>query len=101
MSQRILSFIGFLLSALTLLLLILAIDFAGVRFLNKNALAFDIHCYSYGLTFFVATATFFLFFRKICRAVLASACAVLCAAVWWVIAFSILVSFHSIIGGTL
>ena len=101
MSQKILSLIGLLLSALTLCLLVIAIDFSGVRFLGKNGLAFDIHCYSYGLTFFVATVTFFLFFRKICRAVLASVCAALCAAIWWVIAFSVLILFHGAIGGTL
>lgn len=101
MSPRYISLIGILASACLLLIIILGLDAAGVRYFDNNGLAFGIHCYSYGLTFYIAAITFFLFTRKICHIVLAIVLSFLCAAIWWVITFSILVIFHGAIGGWL
>lgn len=94
------------LSALFIALLatMLIIDFFGVRIVDANGLVFEVHCYSYGLSFAVAAGLFFLVLgwcrseMRIVKRVLVS---LLLAAVWWGITFIGVLQFHISIGGWL
>ncbi|OGV65957.1 MAG: hypothetical protein A2283_04645 [Lentisphaerae bacterium RIFOXYA12_FULL_48_11] len=83
------------------LLLVLGIDFVGVRFLGKNGLAFQLHCYTYGTTYWVSLIAIFLLLRFSLRFMPSLLIAVVTAALWWLVAFVVLVDFHILIGGTL
>jgi len=85
-----------------LTLAMLAIDYLGVRVLNRNGLVFEVHIYWYGLSAFVGLAAFWIavhFFGGVpfsLRSVLA-VCAT--TSVWWFLTFCILMQFHGAIGG--
>ncbi|MCE5340526.1 MAG: hypothetical protein LLF92_05285 [Planctomycetaceae bacterium] len=88
----------------TLLLIIAAIDIIGVRIINRNGLVFDIHCYSMGITFWLASSIFIitlyklkLFKKKSINILLGFSL----GGFWWLMAFIFLMmGFHSIIGGS-
>ena len=94
------------LSALFIVLLaaMLVIDFIGVRMVDANGLVFQVHCYSYGLSFAVAAGLFLLVLgwcrteMRIVKRILVS---LILAAVWWGITLLAVLQFHISIGGWL
>jgi len=83
--------IPLLILALSLCLLVLILDLIGVKVLQRNGLAFNVHCYSYGITFIAAsTAIAWLYWlssgkTKLIIQIVKSA---ILGAVWWVISLS-------------
>lgn len=88
--------------ALSLCIAILVLDYVGVKVADRNGLAFNVHCYSYGTTFIAASAVFtWLYWLssgkiKFIQQVIRGA---ILGAVWWVLSFVALLYFHGAIGG--
>mgnify|MGYP001576079618 FL=1 len=83
--------------------LILFIDYLGVNVLHKNGLVFQIHCYSYGLTFFIAAIAFAGTIRQVTTIsfTLATLLGTATGGIWWLLTFCILMmGFHSSMGGS-
>ena len=81
---------------------ILFIDYLGVNVLDKNGLVFQIHCYSYGLTFFIASIAFAGTIRRVTNSSfkLAILLGAIAGGVWWFLTFCMLMmGFHSSMGG--
>jgi hypothetical protein len=82
--------------------LILFIDYLGVNVLNKNGLVFQIHCYSYGLTFFIASIAFVGTIKRVTNSSFKFAILLgtVAGGVWWFLTFCILMmGFHGSMGG--
>jgi len=87
-----------------LLSVILFIDYIGVNIVNNNGLVFEIHCYSFGLTFWMTSLIFgllfykFEFFSNKTSIIISSLVA---GALWWLLTFYVIMNgFHGSIGGT-
>lgn len=86
---------------ITFVSLLLVVDWYGVHVINQNGLAFKVHCYSYGSTFWVASVIASLFFlnkspEKKLKVILFG---FLVGAGWWFVSFELLYIFHGVIGG--
>ncbi len=81
--------------------LLLVIDWYGVHVIDQGGLAFQVHCYSYGITFWVASALASLFYlRKSPTTKVKSVLfGFLAGAGWWFVGFEILFIFHGVTGG--
>ena len=92
---------------LILLFILAIIDFIGVRVIDRNGLVFEIHCYSFGLTFWFASVIFSFtlyklkLFKKIfLNIALCSLLGLLLGGIWWLLAYVFLMmGFHGTIGG--
>ena len=88
--------------ALSFCIAILVLDYVGVKVAERNGLAFDVHCYSYGTTFIVASAIYTWLYwlssgkTKLVQQVFRGA---VLGAIWWVLSFVVLLYFHGTIGG--
>ncbi len=83
--------------------IILFIDYLGVKVLDDNGLVFQIHCYSHGLTFFIASVVFAATIKRITNSsfILAILLGAIAGGIWWYLTFCILMmGFHSMMGGT-
>jgi len=82
--------------------LILFIDYLGVNVLHKNGLVFEIHCYSSGLTFFIASIVFAGTIRRVTNSsfILVILFGAITGGVWWFLTFCLLMmGFHALMGG--
>lgn len=88
--------------ALSLCIAILSLDYVGVKVADRNGLAFNVHCYSYGTTFIASSAIFTWLYwlssgkTKLMQQIVRGA---VLGAVWWVLSFVALLYFHGVIGG--
>ena len=83
--------------------IILFIDYLGVNVLDNNGLVFQVHCYSYGLTFFVASVVFIATIKRTTNSsfILAILLGAITGGIWWYATFCMLMmGSHSSMGGT-
>ena len=85
------------------LIVISIIDYIGVKSIVYNGLAFQIHCYSYGLTFWVASIIFsyaLYKLRLIKRNFNIIFVGLILGGIWWLLTLWFLMAgFHGVIGG--
>jgi len=81
--------------------LLLVVDWVGVHVVDQNGLAFKVHCYSYGSTYWVASALASLFYlhRSPEHKAKSIMFGLLTGAGWWLVGFVVLYIFHGVIGG--
>lgn len=88
---------------LILLIVIAIIDYIGVKIIGYNGLVFQIHCYSYGLTFWLASVIFSYALYKlqlIKKNFNIIFIGVILGGIWWLLTFWFLMAgFHGAIGG--
>ena len=86
-----------------LTVVILLLDYLGVRVIDRNGLVFEVHIYWCGLTFLIAAVAFSLPLYVAGGRYLSLAAFVgglVLAGAWWVFAFWLLMAwFHGAIGG--
>jgi len=84
-----------------LTILVLSVDWFGVRGINQNGLGFRIHLYSFGFTFALAALISILMFRRKHALTWQKACfnGAVAAGIWWLVTFGLLFYFHGFIGG--
>ena len=89
------------LALVAITIVILLIDLYDEKVAYQNGLAFQIHVYSYGSTFVLATFVSYLYLRgsKHMDHFLACCLGAVIAAAWWALTFVILFYFHGLIGG--
>lgn len=89
----------FLLSCVVIL-----IDFLSIKVFNNSSLVFDLHCYSYGITFFISSFLFYQNFSKMFKHknmtfVFILSC--ITGFFWWLMTYLLLMGgVHSFLGGT-
>ncbi len=81
--------------------LLLMVDWFGVHVIDQNGLAFKVHCYSYGSTFWVASAlaSFFYLHKSQKHKAKCILFGLIAGAGWWFVGFEVLFIFHGVIGG--
>ena len=88
---------------LILWIVIAVIDYIGVKIIGYNGLVFQVHCYSYGLTFWIASIIFsctlykLQFIKKNLNIIFIG---LILGGIWWLLTFWVLMAgFHGVIGG--